>query len=93
MDYFSDIQKSTNNRGLNDLFIKITYNMNPWTFIFEGHNFTTNKVYKLQNNNESRDLGNELYLITRVNLLKNATLEWGNAVFYSRRSDERCLRC
>ncbi|MCX8054483.1 MAG: alginate export family protein [Ignavibacteria bacterium] len=81
MDYFSDIQKSTNNRGLNDLFIKITYNMNPWAFIFEGHNFTTNKVYKLQNNNESRDLGNELYLITRVNLLKNATLEWGNAVF------------
>ncbi len=81
MDYFSDIQKSTNNRGLNDLFIKITYDVKPWTFIFEGHNFTTNKAYRLQNNEKSRDLGNELYLITRVNLLKNASLEWGKAVF------------
>lgn len=82
MDYFSNIAKGTGNRGLNDIFLKITYEPKPFIFIFEGHNFTTNKKYLLQDRlTTSNKLGNELYLITRVNLLKNSTLEWGNSVF------------
>ena len=81
MDYFSDIEKSTNYRGLNDFYLKIIYNIKPLSFTFEGHNFSTNKAYTLQDGKKSQLLGNELFLISRVDLLKNASIEWGKAVF------------
>ena len=88
MNYFSDIRKSTGNRGINDFWLRLMYSdvNNPWYGEFTFHYFMTNQGYGMFTNtitkvDQKNNLGNELDLVLRYNIAKVANLEGGVSAF------------
>ncbi len=83
MDYFSNIPLATSGRGLNDIYLRLDYTPNDSKMFYriEAHHFTTNKAYRLQDGEKDRELGQEIDLIVRYNILRGSTIEWGGSLF------------
>jgi len=83
MDYFSNIPLATNNRGLNDIYLRLDYRPNNADLLvrLEAHHFATNKAYRLQDGGNDTNLGQEIDVILRYNILKGSTIEWGGSLF------------
>ncbi len=79
MDYFSNIFQSTNNLGLNDFYLRFIFKMkdSPLSIQLDGHYFTTNQ----KSASDLNDIGQEIDLVVKYNIVKGATIEWGASAF------------
>ncbi len=83
MDYFSNLDKSTKGRGVNDYFLRLEYlpKESPFSAQLDGHYFLTNVPYQMADKSENSNLGQEVDLVLKYKALKNTTVEWGGSVF------------
>lgn len=86
MNYFSDIVKSTANRGINDFWLRAEYSAksSPWYGELTYHYMMTNQDYRIVKSigyDEKNNLGNEIDLVLRYNIAKVANLEGGVCAF------------
>ncbi len=79
MDYFSNTLVSTYGLGLNDYYLRFIFKMkdSPLSIQLDGHYFTTNQ----KSANDLNDLGQEIDLVVKYNIVKSATIEWGGSAF------------
>jgi len=83
MDYFSNLERSTKKRGINDYFLRFEYlpvesKLNAQ---LDAHYFTTNVSYLMPNKSENSNLGQEFDLVLKYKALNNSTIEWGGSIF------------
>lgn len=93
MDYFADMQAGTANRGVNDFSLIFAYKEKdkPFSAQADFHYFMTNVPYliylrdengaKTGNTEENSNLGQEIDLRFRYQVVKNAQLELGTCAF------------
>lgn len=85
MNYFSDLRASTGGRGLNDLYLFVNYapKNNPFSAEISGHYFMSNQPYIMPDKSENTNLGSEVDLLIKYNIIKGTSVEWGASAFFS----------
>lgn len=83
MDYFTNLEKGTAGKGVNDYFFRFEYLPKGSLFNaqLDAHYFMTNVPYLMPDKSESSALGQEIDITLKYNFIKNSLLEWGGAVF------------
>jgi hypothetical protein len=87
MDYFSDAAAGSGNRGVNDFCLNVAYQdkNNPFSALADFHYFMTNTPYVLRYGDkfgdENSNLGTEIDLRFRYQIVKSALLELGASAF------------
>ena len=87
MNYFSSIDKSTYNAGINDYYFKAEFKPKDSDFNcnLAVHGFMTNQDFLMYagtvNEKKENFLGNELDFVAKYKILKGADLEWQTGLY------------